>query len=296
MQFLSNALSNAISRERAQHRLHNPTIRALFVVGFAVNAGALRVGAGETVLVGREVATAERLAMQEIDHSRWEQLLAKHVDRNGMVNYRAWKADAAAVSGLDNYLNHLSRATWDVKTPAATQIAFWINAYNAVTVRGILREYPTSSIRNHTARLLGYNIWKDLKLRVAGRQFSLDDMEHKILRKMGEPRIHFAIVCASIGCPKLQAWAFTPDKLDSQLTTAAQEFFQDKSKVQFDLSTSEVRLSQILSWFGTDFGKDQKAQLRYIALYAPAGTRELLASGRARVSFLEYDWGLNEQK
>ncbi|MEM7476478.1 MAG: DUF547 domain-containing protein [Planctomycetota bacterium] len=272
-----------------------PWFAVLVVFVSTLSGGAQNVIAGSPVLVGKRVAAGAQMPMHEIDHSDWEELLEKYVDARGMVNYRGWKASSAAVQKLDGYLNHLSSASWNAKTPKEAKLAFWINAYNAVTVKGILREYPTSSIRNHTARFIGYNIWKDLKLQIGSRVYSLDEIEHDILRKMSEPRIHFAIVCASISCPKLQPWAFTKEKIDAQLTQSANEFFQDSTKCQFDVAKSEVRLSQILNWFDTDFGKDRDSQLRFVATYSPRGTRALLLSGEARVSYLKYDWGLNDQ-
>jgi len=118
-----------------------------------------------------------------------------------MVDYRRWNASQEDRQALDEYVVHLSAANLEEKASRNSRLAFWINAYNAVTMYGILREYPTSSIRNHTAKVVGDNIWNDLKLDVGGRLDTLNDMEHKILRKMGQPGIHFAIVCASVGCP-----------------------------------------------------------------------------------------------
>jgi hypothetical protein len=164
-----------------------------------------------------------------------------------------------------------------------------------VTVKGILREYPTTSIRNHTARLYGYNIWKDLQLLVGGKPYSLEAIEHEILRKMGEPRIHFAIVCASIGCPRLLNEAYSGEKLDQQLTVNTQAFFADPAKFTADASTGTIQVSPILSWFAEDFGADTAAQLKTIAPYLPESARPLASSGRARVRYLDYDWGLNDR-
>jgi hypothetical protein len=197
---------------------------------------------------------------------------------------------------LDGYLAHLSAAAFTRQSGRDAQLAFWINAYNAVTVKGILREYPTSSIRNHTAKLVGYNIWKDLQLPVEGKRYSLDQIEHEILRKMGEPRIHFAIVCASIGCPRLLNEAYTAHKLEEQLTANAQAFFADPTKFQHDAARRTIAVSPILKWFAGDFGASQADQLRQIAPYLPnVSARQLAQSGQARVRYLDYDWGLNDR-
>lgn len=247
------------------------------------------------VLVGKEVSAKNRVPMKSLSHDSWDRLLKKYVDSKGLVNYKAWKASSADRRSLEAYLNKLSTVTTK-GSPRETQLAYWINAYNAVTVWGILREYPTSSIRNHTAKLWGYNIWKNLKLRVAGSQLSLEDIEHKILRKAGEPRIHFAIVCASIGCPRLLAEAYTAENLDNQLNENAIDFFADNRKFRWDNNRKSVQLSPILDWFDEDFGKTQAEQLAFCSRFAPEGARALLASGKARVTFLDYDWNLNSQK
>jgi hypothetical protein len=245
------------------------------------------------VTVGADVPQAKRVPVERIDHSAWDALLRKYVDAAGMVDYAAWKASSADQAALDAYLAHLSSAEFSRESSRAAQIAYWINAYNAVTIKGILREYPTKSIRNHTAKVLGYNIWKDLRLAVAGGSYSLEQIEHESLRKMGEPRVHFAIVCASMGCPRLLNEAYEAKKLDEQLSVNTKAFFADKAKFGYDPSTKEFSLSPILKWFAEDFGKDQASQLRTIAPYLPdASEREAaIGGGNARVGYLGYDWG-----
>lgn len=247
------------------------------------------------VLVGVNVAESQQVPLAQIDHSGWDALLRRYVDQTGMVGYRRWEASAADVQQLDDYLAHLS--TTSGHGTLAQQLAFWINAYNAVTIKGILREYPTTSIRNHTARVFGYNIWKDLKLLVGGHPYSLDQIEHQILRKRGEPRIHFAIVCASIGCPRLLAEAYLPERLEEQLATNTRAFFADPEKFRADVSQRQLSVSPILKWFAEDFGEDEASRLRWMAPWLPdESARQLARSGQARLSYLDYDWGLNDQR
>lgn len=245
------------------------------------------------VLVGKAVPASQRVAMSDIDHGSWDALLRKYVDDQGMVSYRNWKASASSVKELDDYIAHLATAKL-TKASKSEHLAFWINAYNAVTIKGILREYPTSSIRNHTAKLWGYNIWKNLKLQVDGKQLSLDDIEHKVLRTLDEPRIHFAIVCASIGCPKLLNRAYQPDQIEEQLAQNARDFFADPAK--FKWTGNKLQVSPILKWFGEDFGSTTAEQLKAIAPYLPKATQAVATSGDASVSYLGYDWGLNDKK
>jgi hypothetical protein len=251
--------------------------------------------AGPIVTVGVNVPPAQRVPVDKINHSTWDRLLKKYVDANGYVAYAAWHASAADQKALDDYLNHLSHASFGRDSSREAQLAFWINAYNAVTVKGILREYPTTSIRNHTAKIYGYNIWKDLQILVDGKSYSLEAIEHQVLRKMGEPRIHFAIVCASIGCPRLLNEAYTADRLDEQLTANAKAFFADPTKFVADTRTGTIYVSPILDWFGRDFGADTSAQMRSIAPYLPESARPLAMSASVRVKFLDYDWNLNDQ-
>ena len=280
---------NLLNSKLGRRMFGGVVVLSLAAVGIATQTMAA------DVYVGANVPSNQLVPLSQISHATWDTLLKKYVDERGMVDYTTWKASAADVKNLDAYLAHLSST--NARGTKEEQLAFWINAYNAVTVRGILREYPTSSIRNHTAKLFGYNIWKNLKLIVAGKGYSLEHIEHEILRKMGEPRIHFAIVCASIGCPRLLNEAYDPKRLDAQLTTNAKAFFADRSKFQANADRRTIAVSPILQWFGEDYGRDQAAQLKRIAPWLPtAQDRQLAESGQARLSFLGYDWDLNDRK
>ena len=252
--------------------------------------------AGTKVTVGRMVAAGEQISMDRFSHAGWSKLLARYVDDAGMVNYAAWNASPTDVDALDQYLSGLSRAGVAIESSRAAQLAFWINAYNALTIKGILREYPTSSIRNHTARIFGYNIWNDLLLLVGGKPYSLSQIEHEVLRPMGEPRIHFAIVCASRGCPRLLNKAYTAATLEDQLNGNARRFFGDQSNFQYDAQSGIIRISSIMSWFAEDFGRDGSEQMRRISPFLPdEAARNVATSAGVRVSYLDYDWSLNDQ-
>jgi len=269
-------------------------ILAIGLTVWVLLAGVCQIRAGEKVRVGASVAAGQQVSIDRIPHQLLDGLLSKYVDAQGNVNYSAWKKNVADRKSLDRYLATLSYADPSKPAKREARLAFWINAYNAVTLKGILREYPTTSIRNHTAKLFGYNIWHDLLLRVGSEEHSLDHMEHKILRPMGEPRIHFAIVCASASCPRLLNQAYTPDKLESQLSLNTKAFFADTRN--FRHVGSQFQMSSILSWFAEDFGKNKAAQLRTIAPYLPSGAQEAAKNNSVDVSYLDYDWGLNDQK
>jgi len=229
----------------------------------------------------------------QYDHRGYNALLQKYVDANGNVNYAAWQSNGQDRGALTNYLRGMNSV--DVKGFSREGVmAFWINAYNALTIEGILRVYPTRSIKDHAPDASGFNIWDDFKVAVGGTQYSLNDIEHKVLRKMGDPRIHFAIVCASKSCPQLHLRAYFPEYLEQQLTHLTQLFFRTPGKFSYDLQRGQLGLSPIIQWFGEDFGRSDQERLQYLAQFMPAQAAQLAASGSASINYLEYDWGLNE--
>lgn len=281
---------SSLSRPPSRRR----TFLLLAVVILATTAIAWRASR-PLVLVGRVWPAAERVAIGDVSHQAWDELLRRYVDADGFVDYAGWKQSAEDVRRLDEYLAALSRADEARNATSAERLAFWINAYNAVTVRGILREYPTTSIQNHVARVWGYNFWRDLKLVVGDRRCSLGEIEHSILRLMNEPRIHFAIVCASRGCPRLLNEAYSADRLEEQLSRNTLAFFADSTKCSVDATQNELHLSPILDWFAADFGASTLAVLQRIAPWLPEPAQAVAKSKDVRVSYLDYDWNLNDQ-
>ena len=263
----------------------------------------------ERQTIGDGVPASLRVSMDEgIDHAVWDGLLKKYVDGRGMVNYAAWKDSVADRGALKAYLASLSKADPKKNASRAGRLAFWINAYNALTVHGILEKYPTASIKDHVSYFGGYNIWKDLLLPVGDEKYSLHAMEHEVLRKMSEPRIHFAIVCASIGCPPLRNEAFVADTLEEQLDGQARTFLSDPTKFRIDRTGSTVHISSIFKWFGKDFvpkhGTDsfyaghntsQRAVLGFIAGYASPEDAKYLKTASYSIEYQDYDWSLNER-
>jgi len=270
-------------------RLRVACVCAQLVLGIA-SLGA----AGQKVVVGAAVAPEQRQPIDQVDHREWTRLLQSYVDGQGRVDYAAWKKNSVDQRALDAYLKTLSRADRGQEVSRQAKLAYWINAYNAVTVKGILREYPTDSIRQHTAKLFGYNIWHDLLLVVGDEKISLHAIEHEVLRKSGDFRIHFAIVCASNSCPRLLNEAYTPARVERQLENNTRAFFRDKQN--FDCQQETFHLSSIFKWFAEDFGSTPAERLRNIAKYLPDREAQRLASeGRGKMVYLPYDWGLNDQ-
>ena len=251
--------------------------------------------AGADEYAGKQWPAQDLVSIDRIGHDAFDGLLKKYVDNDGMVNYKAWHSSSADRATLKSCLEFLSRADANLPASREAKLAFWSNAYNALTLEGILRVYPTTSIRNHTAKLIGYNIWKNLYLQVGNQRVSLEDIEHKILRPMGEPRVHFAIVCASIGCPRLLNEAYVPDRLEAQLATNSTDFFARSQNLQVD-GQGNLKLSQIIQWYGKDFGASSQDQIQALLPYFPPSAEALVASGRYSIKYLEYDWNLNAQR
>lgn len=229
-----------------------------------------------------------------IDPQAWQQVLTQHLDANGRVDYSAIKAEGR----LDPWLAELAIAAEPPAGPGRT--AFWINAYNALTVDLIADAWPLASIRD----LDDGKVWDSRHFTVAGRTVSLNSIEHEILRPLGDPRIHAAINCASQGCPPLSAQAFSGPELEGQLAAAARRWVQGNG-LKVDQTTRTVALNQIFDWYGDDFaagatfdipGVEGKAEwgIDFALQWLPAGaTADWLRAGGYTVSWAPYGWGVN---
>ncbi len=228
---------------------------------------------------GNLVSTTANSAIN-IDHSQWDRLLKKYVDEEGLVNYKGFQKDREA---LDQYLLLLSSQKpaddWSVQE----LLAYYINTYNAYTVDLILDHYPLKSIKDISGA------WTKGIVPIGGSKLSLGGIENGILRKMGEPRIHFAINCASFSCPKLFNEAFTAAKINEQLDAVTKEFINSDKN---DISAKNPKLSSIFNWYKKDYLVDGEPNvIRYINQYS-----KMKIAPDATLDYLEYDWNLNEQK
>lgn len=226
------------------------------------------------------------------DHSALQSVLSEHVNSRGNVDYAAVKTAGA----LDGYLDAISQAA--EPSGSAEKMAFWINAYNALTIDLIADNYPLASIRD----LDGGDPWGVQKFTVAGRQVTLNAIEHEILRPMGDARIHAAVNCASRGCPPLMRSVFTSSGLDSQLDAASTNWMTING---VKVESGTVKLSKIFDWYGDDFlpGSDfdipgvegkEEAALNFAARYLPAQAETIRAGGYT-VEYAAYSWSLNKQ-
>ncbi len=214
---------------------------------------------------------------KKFTHDAWHKLLQKHVSSKGNVDYKGFKNDAKA---LQVYLDELAANVPQKSWSKDAILAYWINAYNAFTVKLILNDYPVNSIKDIK------DPWGKKFFTLGTKKYSLEEIEHKILRKMNEPRIHFAINCASFSCPNLSNEAFTELNLDKQMETATIAFINDKNKNA--ITPDKVEISKIFDWFSADF-KSNGSIIDFLNRYSTTKIKT-----NAVISYKEYNWSLND--
>lgn len=243
-----------------------------------------------TLLLSTALLTPDAHA---VDPAPWQRVLDAHVDAAGNVDYAAVKAAGA----VDGYLTSLAAAP----APAGKEarLAFWMNAYNALTVDLIADEWPLASIMD----LDGGKVWDTRKFTVAGQQVTLNDIEHKILRPLGDARIHAGVNCASKGCPPLHPKAFTSANVDAELDAASKRWAATTG-LRIDRGAGKVQVNQIFDWYGDDFleltvtdvpgidGK-QEAAVSFLAGHVSAEDAEYLRKGGYAVDWRPYSWKVN---
>lgn len=287
-----------LPRPAAQAQAMSPARRRL--LGGAIGGLAL-VGLGP-------LAAGPAAAAEAFDHGPWTALLKRHVvllrgGQASQVRYAGFAADRPALKAYLASLSALPRARFEAWTPAA-QMAFLINAYNAWTVELILGRYPRLASIKDLGSLLS-SPWKPAWIPLLGETLSLDAIEHGRLRARGrydDPRIHFAVNCASVGCPMLREEAFLPERLDAQLDEQTARFLADRSRNRYDAASGRLKVSKIFDWYGEDFRLGHRG-IRSLAGFfashaerlaeAPADQARLRA-GTVPIDFLDYDWALND--
>jgi hypothetical protein len=248
-------------------------------------------------------------------HAEWTALLRKHVvlvdgGKASQARYAGFQQDRAALKRYLGALSGVTQAEFD-GWGRAQRMAFLINAYNAFTVEKILTRYPDIRSIWDFGKVFG-NPFRDRFFTLLGREFSLDAIEHEMLRKPGaydEPRVHYAVNCASVGCPMLREEAYVAERLDAQLEEQARRFLSDRSRNRYEPGSGRLEVSRIFDWFREDWssgyrGFDGKSPptrsreqyfARYAALLADRPEhRRLIEDGKAPIRFLEYDWTLND--
>lgn len=258
---------------------------SLILLTFSLQSCSLLSAAGlssqgqPTKEVQGELTSTTANSEVNVDHSPWDELLKKHVSEDGLVDYKGFLQDREA---LQNYLQYLSSQeptdSWSVQE----LLAYYINTYNAYTVELILNNYPLKSIKDINGA------WTKGIVPIGNTNLSLGGIENGILRKMDEPRIHFAINCASYSCPKLLNKAFTAAKINEQLEMVTRDFINGNKN---ELSANSPKLSSIFDWYQKDFTINGKQDvIGYINEYANSKINP-----SAQITYKEYNWNLNEQ-
>lgn len=229
----------------------------------------------------------ENTSGQTFEHAEWAKLLAAHVAADGKVNYSGFSREQVL---LNSYLTRLAGAQVNTLTKY-DQLALYINAYNAFTVRLVIDHPNIQSIKD----IPEYERWKGRTWQIGTEQVTLDALENQIIRpRFKEPRIHFALVCASIGCPPLRREPYTGARLNEQLDDQAKKFLATKTNFDWQAAQSILELSSIFDWYAGDFGGEDKL-VEFMRPYVAAQTYTEIATRRknVKVRFSEYDWRLN---
>jgi hypothetical protein len=276
-----------------------------------IEMGAVMTGMRETArMVAAIVLMAAAQAAFAFDHSHagWNALLKQHVviagnGHSSRVDYAGFRRDQRA---LQSYLEGLSAVADGEygKWSREQRLAFLVNAYNAFTVDLVLTRYPELKSIKDLGSIL-QSPWKKEFFALLGARRSLDAVEHGLIRAPGsfdEPRIHFAVNCASIGCPMLRAEAYVADRLDLQLEDTTVRFLGDRSRNRFDTATGRLEISRIFDWYKADFekgGRGAGTVAQFLARYADvvaddAAARTLVKQGAVAIRYTEYDWALND--
>lgn len=233
------------------------------------------------VLVACSALATARAALP--DYGELDGVLLRNV-RNGFVDYDGIRADPA----FGRFVTSLGNTEPGDLKDRSSQLAFLINAYNVLAIQGILDGGSPAS------RLSRRNFFKTREYRVLGQELSLDELEHDQLAALAEPRVHFAIVCASLSCPRLANRAYRPDRLERQLDEAARGFINDGTRNRFDAGRRLAFLSEIFDWYDRDFAREAGSVQRYLARYAAEPqAATLLAADGFKLRYLDYDWNLN---
>ena len=266
-------------------------------------------------VIGATHGAAVKDKPKGFSYAAFGKVLKKQVDEKGMVNYKGLKEQRQELDRFLSELSQLDRKEYS-KWKRPEQIAFWINAYNGLTLRAIIDHYPIKSgfwgslryPKNSIRQISG--VWDELRFSVMGKKMTLNEIEHEVLRgEFKEPRIHVALVCAAMGCPSLRNEPYESDKLDEQFADQTRKFIAKTSKFKIDRDKRVVYLSSIFKWFGEDFvktytpkegyskkNKTERAVLHFTSQHLSTKDRAYLKGQKYKVKYLDYDWSLNEQK
>ena len=223
------------------------------------------------------------------NHTALNNVLKEVVDF-GLVDYVQLKQRSDALQDYLVTVACVPRAKF-AKWPKAERLAFLLNIYNAATLKLFTDHYPVESIKD-ISRFP--SVWKIKIVGLFGEKYSLDDLEHKMIRKQFKsPQIHFALVCGAQSCPQLRDEPYTSARLEVQFAEQAVSFFGDTNKNRVDPDAKVVHLSPIFKWYAEDFGRTEKDLLRFVAPYLPVKFKKDLLNGGFKINYTDYDWSIN---
>ncbi len=230
-------------------------------------------------------------------HKLFSEVLASFV-KDGKVNYKGLKNDPGKLQEYINQVSSVSEKTLN-SWSKNQKLAYWINAYNAFTLKIIIDYYPIKSIK----KIKGGKVWDRVKFKAGGNNQTLNDIEHKRLRaELKEPLIHFAINCASIGCPVLSNEAYKAENLYEHMKRSAEELLKNRDQFRIDYQAEKIYFSKIFKWFRDDFDKFKEVSsykknngiVSFATKYLPKARADFIKNNKLDVKFLHYDWNLNE--
>ena len=231
---------------------------------------------------------------ETVDHSLWQQTLDRYLDANhasGVNRFDYAGVTDADRAALNNYIQQLE-AVKPRQLNLAEQKAYWINLYNALTIQRVLEAYPTKSILKIGGSFFSPGPWNEKLLNIEGQALSLNDVEHRILRPIWDDnRIHFAVNCASIGCPNLLPTAYNAVNTEALLDSAARAYLSHPRGLALD--GNKLRLSKIFDWYQVDFGNNEAELLQTLSQWLPNELASTVRSFNGKVKY-DYDWGLNQ--
>jgi hypothetical protein len=220
-----------------------------------------------------------------------DSVFGRYVSKDGLVDYKGLKKD----KDFMRYIEYLSTTDPDKLPTDKHRMAFWINAYNAFVLKGVLEEYPIKSVLD--VGWLPHSFFKRKEFETKPGKITLREIENEKLREaFREPRIHFAINCASMSCPKLITEAYRAEKLDQQLKEQALSFVNNKKMNYLDKENKVLYLSSIFKWYEGDFIQKGEKLEEYVARYLNPEDAEFIRNNTVTIKYLDYNWGLNEQK
>jgi len=257
-------------------------MKKILILGIAILAMTLS-------LDGVRVSSEVHLMSLE-GYNVWAKVLHEYVNDQGRVDYEGLMKNRV---DLDAFIDQAQNTDISEMSPNQ-QKAFWINTYNALTMQLIVDKYP---LKLGGIRTINWGRPWSIKMRVAHRDLTLGDIEHNILRKWDppDPRVHFALNCASIGCPKLPVQVFDPQKLDEQLDFETRRFMNDPQKISLDRQNNILYYSELFNWYEDDFLIVANDKLSYIKRYLNDEDRAYLDDHEVALQIIKYDWGLNKQ-